>query len=80
MFIHTVYFWLKSGTPEEARTQLVRERGREARVVQRAGVPADDAPQGLRVVVPGKHFDRPGQLHEAGRQADPLARPLSLPD
>ena len=25
MFIHTVYFWLKPGTPEEARTQLVRD-------------------------------------------------------
>ncbi|HSI34194.1 MAG: Dabb family protein [Phycisphaerae bacterium] len=25
MFIHTVYFWLKPGTPEAARDQLVRE-------------------------------------------------------
>jgi hypothetical protein len=25
MFIHTVYFWLKPGTPEEARAQLVRD-------------------------------------------------------
>ncbi|HYE17188.1 MAG TPA: Dabb family protein [Tepidisphaeraceae bacterium] len=25
MFIHTVYFWLKPGTPDAARDQLVRE-------------------------------------------------------
>jgi Stress responsive A/B Barrel Domain len=25
MFVHTVYFWLKPGTPESARGQLVRD-------------------------------------------------------
>ncbi len=25
MFIHTVYFWLKPGTPDAARTQLVED-------------------------------------------------------
>jgi hypothetical protein len=25
MFIHTVYFWLKHGTPDSARDQLVRD-------------------------------------------------------
>jgi hypothetical protein len=25
MFIHTVYFWLKPGTPDAARDQLVRD-------------------------------------------------------
>ena len=25
MFIHTVYFWLKQGTPESARDQLVKD-------------------------------------------------------
>jgi len=25
MFIHTVYFWLKEGTPESAREQLIKD-------------------------------------------------------
>ena len=25
MFVHTVYFWLKDGTPDAARDQLVRD-------------------------------------------------------